>query len=82
MKDSIRDAVLEAVNSPKVAVAVSTATTAIGAAAAGELIHGILVNLSMLAGIIASSVLIKVHWTRYKILKRQLDNLEAYKEEV
>jgi len=82
MSDSIRDAVIEAANSPKVAVAVSTATTAIGAAAAGELIHGILVNLSMMIGIIASSVLIKVHWTRYKILKRQLDNLESLPEEV
>jgi len=77
---SLANAISEAASNPKLAATVSTTTAAVGAMAAGDFIHGALVNLSMMAGIIVTLLLGRVHWAKYKLLKRQLSDLEAGKQ--
>lgn len=77
--ETLREAVQHVAESPKVAAAISTGTTAIGAAAASDLIHGMLVNASMVAGIIVTALLGCVHLAKYRILRRQLKDLEEGK---
>lgn len=77
--ETLREAVQQVAESPKIAATVSTATTAIGAAAASDLIHGMLVNFSMIAGIIVTALLGCVHLAKYRILRRQLKDLEEGK---
>lgn len=62
-----------AASNPAVAASVSVATTVLSAAARGDLVHGILVDVSMLAGVIVTLLLGRVHWIRYRLLKRQWD---------
>lgn len=79
---TIGDLIEAITNNPKITAFIATTTSAIGAAAGAELIHGALVNLSMAAGIVVTILLGRVHWIKYKIMKRQLQELESgnYKE--
>lgn len=75
--ETLREAVSQVAQSPKIAVAVSTATTALGAAASQDIIHGYLVNASMIGGIIATAILGCCHLVRFAILRQELKNLRA-----
>lgn len=80
--ETLREAINQVAQSPKVAVAVSTATTAIGAAASQDYIHGFLVNASMVFGIIATAVLGGCHIVRFAILRQELKNLRKKSGEI
>jgi len=73
--ETLREVVSQVAQSPKIAVAVSTATTAIGAAASQDIIHGFLVNASMICGIIATAILGGCHLVKFHILRQELKNL-------
>lgn len=73
--ETLREAVSQIAQSPKIAVAASTATAAIGAAASQADIHGFLVDASMFGGIIVTAILGCCHLVRFAILRQELKNL-------
>lgn len=82
LQDELKNAVLEAANNPKVAAAVTTATTSLGLASITDVINGALAFAAMVAGLIVTVLLGRVHWASYKtqqlhnmILRRQLREL-------
>jgi hypothetical protein len=82
LPDELKSAVLSAANNPKVAASVTTATTSLGFASITDLISGALALAAMIAGLIVTVLLGRVHWASYKtqslhnmILRRQLREL-------
>ncbi len=82
LQDELKNAVIDAANNPKVAATVTTATTSLGVASITDLISGALAVLAMVAGLIVTILLGRVHWASYRtqqlhnmILRRQLREL-------
>lgn len=76
-------------NSPRLTASVATATTSLGLASITEVIHGTLSTCAILAGIVATVLLMRKHWIDYKnavvqnkILVRQLEKMDAEAEKV
>jgi len=83
--ESIREAVIYVASSNKVAVSVSTATTAVGAAASQDIIHGHLVNISMVLGICVTAILgcchlvrLAISWQELKRVRQQTNKEALY----
>jgi len=81
-KTELQSAVAEAANSPKFSATVATTTTSLGMASIADLISGALAALAMVAGIIVTILLGRVHLASYnthvlqnKILRQQLRDL-------
>lgn len=79
LRDELLDAAEALISSPKLMAGVSAATTSLGLASATELISGVMSSLAILAGIVATFLLGRVHFAKYKnemvtnkILRRQL----------
>lgn len=82
LQDELKGAVLNAANNPKVAASITTATTSLGVASITDLINGALAVLAMVAGLVVTILLGRVHWASYNtqrlhnmILRRQLREL-------
>ncbi len=82
LNDALHAVVQATAESPKLSAVVSTATASLGVASAMEVISGALSTLALLAGIVASTVLARVHWQLYKnhvlqnkIFRQQLKEL-------
>ena len=71
--ETIREAIIQVAQSPKVAIASSTATASIGALASQSGIHGMLVDISMGAGIIVTGILGCCHMVKFAILRHELE---------
>lgn len=82
LQDALQSTIHAAASSPKVATAVSTATATLGAASFADLIQGPLSCLAIIAGVIATFLLGRVHWMtgknrdlENKILRKQAQDL-------
>jgi hypothetical protein len=78
-KNELHNAVEAVIASPKLTAGVSAATTSLGLASAADYISGAMSFMAILAGIIATMLLGRVHFAKYKnevvhnkILRRQL----------
>lgn len=66
-----------AASNPKVASAVASATTMLGAGSIVDIINGWLGLISMIVGALVGCFVIRVNHVKYKILKRAYDNGET-----
>jgi len=78
--ETFREAVSQIINSPKVAIAASTSTAAIGAMADKADIHGWLVDASMFGGLIVTAILGCCHLVKFAILREELKKARAANE--
>lgn len=76
-QETLREAFWQIANSPKVAVAAATSTTAIGALSSQAQIHGILVDASMFGGLVVTAILGCCHIVRFAILREELKKARA-----
>lgn len=70
----------EAASNPKLTAVISTSTAGLSAAAATDLVNGLLVTAGMIAGLVVTCLLGLVHFAKYRILRRQLKDLEDGKQ--
>lgn len=66
LSDELQSAATEIASNPKILAGVSAATTSLGVASMTEVISGALSMLAIVAGIIATVLLGRVHWALYK----------------
>ncbi len=71
-QETLRDVVTAVASSPKVAAVVSTSTTVFAGWIGTHTLHGALVDISMLVGMIVTALLGLVHWGKYKLIRKQL----------
>jgi len=88
-REELQAAVEAVATNPKVTMGVSAATASLGVASAAEIISGVLSGLAILAGIIATTLLARVHWALYKnhvlqnkILRQQFIELGGNPDEI
>lgn len=79
--EPLREVVEQIATSPKIAVAASTGTAAMGAAADSIGIHGFLVDASMAAGLIVTAILGCCHMVKFAILRQELKNARRAAEQ-
>lgn len=65
-KDELQSAAEAVASNPKVLGGVAAATTSLGAASWTDVISGGLSMMAIIAGIIATTLLGRVHWAAYK----------------
>lgn len=70
---SLKELLDSLINSPGAAATISASTTIIAGMSAANLVHGIIVNVSMMCGVVVTVLLGRVHWIKYKLLKRAYD---------
>lgn len=78
----LQSVALQAIESPKATALVAGSTTAAGLASFADLIHGMFSTSAIIAGVIATALLARVHWKKYqnevlknRILRKQAESL-------
>lgn len=74
---SVKTALDAASSHPAVGSTIATAATALGAASMMGFIQGVLGLISMLIGILVGLFVLRLHWIKYKILKRAWEKDDA-----
>lgn len=74
--ETLRELAQQAASSPKVGMAVSTGTAAVSAVASSFDLHGFLVDISMVVGVIVTLLLGIVHYRRGKQIERETELLQ------
>lgn len=79
--NGIKAAVETAASNPKVASIVAVTTTSLGAASTLELMQSVLGLVSLVIGCLVGLFVIRIHWIKYKILRRAWDSGAVEKDE-
>lgn len=80
LNEELRSAAESVASNPKVLGGVSAATASLGVASMTQMISGVLSLLAIVAGIIATGLLGRVHWALYKnhVLQNKILRKQAF----
>ncbi len=77
--EALRGAVETIASNPKVAAGIGVTTAAMGFAETLAAVNSVLGTVAIIAGIVATLLVVRVNWVNGKLLQKQLDKLEAEK---
>ncbi len=77
--EALRGAVETIASNPKVAAGIGVTTAAMGFAETLAAVNSFLGTIAIIAGIVATVLVVRVNWVNGKLLQKQLDKLEAEK---